>query len=78
MTKRLGIIKYLLRVVEVKNKGIKTLFIDVAVVAFLRLLAPCISESCIKMKININFYFHTSLWCLKRFSEACKAFIKPF
>ena len=23
---------------------------------------PCISESCIKKKINLNFYFHTSLW----------------
>ena len=21
------------------------------------------------LKININFYFHTSLWCLKRFYE---------
>ena len=26
--------------------------------------APCISESCIKVKINLNFYFQTSLWCL--------------
>ena len=23
-------------------------------------------------KINLNFYFHTSLWCLK------KAFVRPF
>ena len=30
-------------------------------------------------KINLNFYFHTSLWCLKRFYEGLlKAFIKPF
>ena len=29
-------------------------------------------------KINLNFYFHTSLWCLKRFYEDLKAFIKPF
>ena len=35
----------------------------------LNLLAPCISESCIEIKINLNFYFHTSLWCLKRFHE---------
>ena len=28
---------------------------------------PCISESCIEIKINLNFYFHTPLWCLKRF-----------
>ena len=32
----------------------------------------CISESCIEIKFNLNFYFHTSLWCFK------KAFIKPF
>ena len=31
--------------------------------------APCISESCVKIRINVNFYFHTSLWCLKRFYE---------
>ena len=30
--------------------------------------AQYISEICIKMKINLNFYFHTSLWCLKVFS----------
>ena len=28
-----------------------------------------ISESCIEIKINLNFYFHTFLWCLKRFYE---------
>ena len=26
-----------------------------------------ISESCIEIKIELNFYFRTSLWCLKRF-----------
>ena len=30
---------------------------------------PFISESCIEIKIKLNFYFHTSLWCLKRFYE---------
>ena len=30
---------------------------------------PCISESGIKIKNKLNFYFHTCLWCLKRFSE---------
>ena len=35
----------------------------------LTLNVPCISESCIKIKIKLNFYFHTSLWCLKRFYE---------
>ena len=34
---------------------------------------PCISESCIEIKIKLNFYFHTSLWCLKkRFYEGLK------
>ena len=40
--------------------------------------APCISESCIEIKINLSFYFHTSFWCLKWFYEGIKAFIKPF
>ena len=31
---------------------------------FLILSDPCISESCIKIKINLNVYFRTSLWCL--------------
>ena len=31
-----------------------------------------------KGKINLKFYFHTSLWCLKGFMEALKTFIKPF
>ena len=31
--------------------------------------APCISASCIEINIKLNFYFHTSLWCLKRFYE---------
>ena len=38
----------------------------------------CISESYIQLKINLNFYFHTALRCLKKFYEALKAFIKPF
>ena len=29
----------------------------------------CILESCIEIKIKLNFYFQTSLWCLKRFYE---------
>ena len=27
----------------------------------------CISESCIKTKVNLNFYIHTPLWCIKIF-----------
>ena len=29
-------------------------------------------------KINLKFYFHTSLWCLKRFYEGFKGFRKTF
>ena len=29
-------------------------------------------------KINLNFYFHTSLWCTKGFINPLKAFIKSF
>ena len=35
----------------------------------LSLNAWCISESYIEIKIKLNFYFYTSLWCLKRFYE---------
>ena len=28
-----------------------------------------ISKSSIEIKINLNFYFHTFWWCLKRFYE---------
>ena len=44
----------------------------------LTLKDPFISESCIEIKFELNFYFHTSFWCLKRFYEGLKAFIKPF
>ena len=30
---------------------------------------PCISESCVEMKMKLNFSLHISLWCLKRFYE---------
>ena len=30
---------------------------------------PCISESCIEIKVKLNFYFHTSLWFLEKFYE---------
>ena len=38
----------------------------------LTLSVPCISESRIGIKIKSDFYFHTSLWCLKRFYEGPK------
>ena len=31
-----------------------------------------------KIKINLNFYFYSSLWCLKKFSEGLKGLHKPF
>ena len=37
-----------------------------------------ISDSSIEVKINWNIYFHTSLWCLKRFYEGLKGFHKSF
>ena len=39
---------------------------------------PFISESCIEIKIELNFYFHTSLWCLRRFYEGLKGLPKTF
>ena len=44
----------------------------------LTLKDPFISETCIEIKIELNFYFHISLWCLKRFYEGLKAFVKSF
>ena len=29
-------------------------------------------------KMNLNFYFHTSLWCIKRFYEGLKGLHKTF
>ena len=40
----------------------------------LTLPVPYISESCTEIKIKFNFYFHTSLWCLKSFMKVLKAF----
>ena len=38
----------------------------------LTLSAPHILEICSK---NLNFYFHTSLWCLKRFYVLCTMYL---
>ena len=38
-------------------------------ISLLTLKDLLISESCIEIKIKLNFYFHTSLWCLKGFYE---------
>ena len=43
-------------------------------IVVLSLPAPCISESFINIKINLNFYFPASLLCLKMFTS--KGFMK--
>ena len=35
-------------------------------------------KDCIEIKIKLNFYYHTSLWCLKGFMKTFKAFTEPF
>ena len=53
-------------------------FTDQSLTKILTLATPCISEICIKIKINLNLYFHTSLCCLKRFYEGLKGLHKTF
>ena len=54
-----------------KGNAIFRLFTSVFIyfrsIAMLTLHATGISKSCIKTKINLNFYFHTSLRSVKRF-----------
>ena len=38
---------------------------------------PFISESCMKI-INLNFYSHTSFWCLRSFYEGIQGLHKTF
>ena len=42
----------------------------------LTLNVPCVSESCIEIKIKLNFYFHISCGTSKGFMKAFKAFMK--
>ena len=44
----------------------------------LTLPVTCIFQSCIEIKIKLNFYFHNSLWCLKSFYEDLKGLHKTF
>ena len=44
----------------------------------LTLNVPYISESCIEIKIKLDFYLHTSLWCLKWFYEGFSGLHKTF
>ena len=41
-------------------------------------LNPCRPDIERGEKINLNFYFHASLWCLKRFYEGLKGLHKTF
>ena len=60
------------------NKSCKMQYFALFSFGLLTLLFPCISESCIGIKIKLNFYFHTSLWCLKWFYEGLKGLHKTF
>ena len=53
------------------NRGLEHIREDVLkdVALTLTFPVPYISESYIKTKINLNSYFHTSLWWLKTFYE---------
>ena len=44
----------------------------------LTLPVPCISESCIEITVQLNFYFHTSWLGLNRFYEGLKGLRKTF
>ena len=58
------------------------IFTEESKLFLLNLNVLCTSESYIEIKIKLNFYFHTSLQCLKRFYEGfflcgvSKGFIK--
>ena len=57
-----------------KESKIKKMINEIVLkLLLLTLKDPFISKSCIEIKIELNFYFHTSLWCLKRFYEGLKA-----
>ena len=42
------------------------------------LLLTAFSENCIKVKVELNFYCHTSLWWQKRFYEGLEGLHKTF
>ena len=54
------------------SQGKFTLLLPFCMKIFLTRPVLCISESCFEIKINLHFYFHNSLWCLKRFYEGLK------
>ena len=55
-------------IISVAETGVSCFFFSKLQVSWkLYLLDGSIFESCIEIKIKLNFYYHTSLWCLKRF-----------
>ena len=65
---------WLKRLTKIK-KSWSTSIIFNALAAFFN---PSRSDRGRKETINLNFYFHTSLRCLRKFYEGLKAFMKPF
>ena len=63
---------------EHKSNGNKILNQQAIDNSFAFALTPRISESCIEIKIKLNLYFHTSLWCLKKFYKGLKGLHKTF
>ena len=62
-----------------KDMNILKLHEKVAVnICLLTLTDPGISESCIEIKMTLNFYFRISLWCPERFYEGLLGLCKTF
>ena len=58
----------LIAVIEtIEKEDLDLVSIFIFIQNILILPTPCIPESYIKVKINLDFYFHTTLSCLKRF-----------
>ena len=45
---------------------------------YVNVINPSLLDPGQRQNINVNFYFHTSLWDGRRFYEGLKSFIKPF
>ena len=64
---------------ERTNRFLKFSFLPIiSLKNVITLSAPCISESCIKIRINSNIYFHTTFYCFERFYEGIKSLHKTF
>ena len=60
------------------SEGIVNQVRSMICVHFKVLLYPSCLNPGRREKIKLNFYFHTSLWCLKRFYEGLKGLHKTF